>query len=96
MVVEEVAVEERALRPVGCCKKKGEQGRRKRFSIHLIKAGTLGGLVAGGQRRLTGRSGGMVVSRGRTSGVVVSGGRNAFWLRASERPCQPEVVVELG
>jgi hypothetical protein len=31
----------------------------------------------------------------RSGGVVASGGRNAFWLRASERPCRSEVMEVL-
>jgi len=48
-------VEERALRPVGCCKRrtdkegKTEERKEKDCSIKVMKAGTLGGLAAGSQ-----------------------------------------------
>ncbi len=56
-VVVEEAEEERALRLVGYFKKKENSRRekktkgerRKSFESHAIEAGTLGGLVAGGQ-----------------------------------------------
>jgi hypothetical protein len=56
VVVEEAVVEERALRPVGCSKSRTDKGdktetrrKRKNYSIHIMKAGTLGGLAAGSQ-----------------------------------------------
>lgn len=53
--MEETVVEERALRPVGCSKRridkegKTEERKEKNCSIDIMKAGTLGGLAAGGQ-----------------------------------------------
>ena len=92
-VVEEAEEEERALRLVGCFEKRGEKTKRtkwegggeKRVRKSRNRGRDARGL--GGRRpiRLTVRSG----------GVVASGGRNAFWLRASERPCRSEVMEVL-